>query len=98
MQDAWYGDKRDLINWGTAVYLARLNDIGTIIQIAFRRLSESERPTFAVIRGAAVGVAAELAMHCHYRVTADDKVFNPARVEQFQELSEVGRKQRRCHN
>ena len=43
MRDAWYGDKRDLVKWGTLVLLARRHAIRTIIQVAFRRLSDKPR-------------------------------------------------------
>jgi hypothetical protein len=37
----WYGDRRDLVKWGTLVHLARSEQIRTVIQVAFLR---TERP------------------------------------------------------
>ena len=31
MKDTWYGDKRDLVKWGTLVHLARRENIKQII-------------------------------------------------------------------
>ncbi|GAB3558975.1 3-hydroxyacyl-CoA dehydrogenase/enoyl-CoA hydratase/carnithine racemase [Actinopolyspora lacussalsi] len=38
----------------------------------FRRLTESEIPTFAFVNGAALGGGLELALSCHYRTVADN--------------------------
>jgi len=35
MQTQWYGDKRDLVKWGTLVHLCRENQVSTIIQVPF---------------------------------------------------------------
>ena len=43
MQDEWYGDKRDVIKWGTLVHLAHRHAIRAIIQVAFLRLSDKPR-------------------------------------------------------
>jgi len=42
MKDTWYGDRRDLVKWGTLVHLARSEQIMTVIQVAFLR--KGERP------------------------------------------------------
>jgi hypothetical protein len=42
VKDMWYGDRRDLVKWGTLVHLARSEQIRTVIQVAFLR---TERPT-----------------------------------------------------
>jgi hypothetical protein len=41
VKDMWYGDRRDLVKWGTLVHLARSEQIRTVIQVAFLR---TERP------------------------------------------------------
>jgi len=37
MQNTWYGDHRDVVKWGTLVHLAQLEEIWTIVQVAFLR-------------------------------------------------------------
>jgi hypothetical protein len=37
MKDMWYGDRRDLVKWGTLVHLARSEQIRIVIQVAFLR-------------------------------------------------------------
>lgn len=41
MRDWWYGDKRDLVKWGTVCVLAQKRSIRTVLQVAFYR-SESQ--------------------------------------------------------
>ena len=41
MRDWWYGDKRDLVKWGTLVAVAREHSIGTVLQVAFYRPDRS---------------------------------------------------------
>lgn len=35
MQTQWYGDKRDLVKWGTLIHLCRENALKTVIQVPF---------------------------------------------------------------
>ncbi|SHG10789.1 3-hydroxyacyl-CoA dehydrogenase NAD-binding domain-containing protein [Streptoalloteichus hindustanus] len=44
--------------------------IGRTGHAVFRRLRESEVPTFAFVNGAAMGGGLEIALHCHYRTVA----------------------------
>jgi hypothetical protein len=43
MQDRFYGDNRDLIKWGTLLYLARLHNAKQIIQVLYYRPNEWNR-------------------------------------------------------
>ena len=45
-------------------------DIGRLGHRVFRRLHDSEIPTFAFVNGAVMGGGLELALHCHYRTLA----------------------------
>ena len=49
MKDTWYGDRRDLVKWGTLVHLARSEQIRTVIQVAFLRTAE--RPPLQTDQG-----------------------------------------------
>lgn len=42
MRDQWYGDKRDVVKWGTLIHLARRHKIGRIVQVAYYRPTELE--------------------------------------------------------
>jgi len=42
MQDQWYGDKRDIVKWGSLVHMAREYGTQSILQVAFFRLSNSK--------------------------------------------------------
>ncbi len=65
MQDIWYGDKRDLIKWGTVVHLAHHHRIRTILQVAFFRPNNlSDRPRLES-HGRQSQVAHEV--WCHFR-------------------------------
>jgi 3-hydroxyacyl-CoA dehydrogenase/enoyl-CoA hydratase/carnithine racemase len=44
--------------------------IGQLGHAVFRRLRDSEIPTFAFVNGAALGGGVEIALHCHYRTLA----------------------------
>ncbi|WP_188544941.1 3-hydroxyacyl-CoA dehydrogenase NAD-binding domain-containing protein [Rhodococcoides trifolii] len=46
--------------------------IGSLGHRVFRRLRESEIPTFAFVNGAALGGGLEIALHCHYRTVASN--------------------------
>lgn len=37
MRDKWYGDKRDIVKWGTIVILARRRSINVVLQVALYR-------------------------------------------------------------
>jgi hypothetical protein len=37
MQDQWYGDKRDLVKWGTLLELARIYQVKEILQVLYHR-------------------------------------------------------------
>jgi len=37
MQDQWYGDKRDLVKWGTLLELARIYQVTQILQVLYHR-------------------------------------------------------------
>nr|WP_253669404.1 3-hydroxyacyl-CoA dehydrogenase NAD-binding domain-containing protein [Streptoalloteichus tenebrarius] len=56
--------------------VAQINDreqaltIGRTGHAVFRRLRDSEIPTFAFVNGAAMGGGLEIALHCHYRTVA----------------------------
>ncbi len=39
MRDEWYSDKRDLVKWGVLLKLAELNNMATILQVAYYRFS-----------------------------------------------------------
>lgn len=43
MRDWWYGDKRDVVKWGTVLVLARKRSIATVLQVAFYR---PDRPSY----------------------------------------------------
>src|SRR2546430_2724044 len=43
MREEWYGDKRDVVKWGTLVHLARDNGIQAIVQVALFRVSDRPR-------------------------------------------------------
>ena len=49
MKDTWYGDRRDLVKWGTLVHLAHSEQIRTVIQVAFLR--RGERPPLQTDQG-----------------------------------------------
>jgi len=40
MRTQWYGDKRDLVKWGTLIHLCKTEGIETIIQVPFLREQE----------------------------------------------------------
>lgn len=42
MRDTWYGDRPDLVKWGTLIYLAQKEHIKRIVQVAFFR--KGKRP------------------------------------------------------
>ena len=44
MRDQWYGDKRNLVKWGTLVYLAKREGLATILQLAMYRPSDACAP------------------------------------------------------
>jgi enoyl-CoA hydratase/carnithine racemase len=44
--------------------------IGALGHRVFRRLRDSDVPTFAFVNGAALGGGVEIALHCHYRTLA----------------------------
>jgi 3-hydroxyacyl-CoA dehydrogenase/enoyl-CoA hydratase/carnithine racemase len=46
--------------------------IGALGHKVFRRLHDSEIPTFAFVNGAALGGGVEIALHCHYRTLASN--------------------------
>jgi hypothetical protein len=43
MRDWWYGDKRDVVKWGTILVLARKRSIAVVFQVALYR---PDRPTY----------------------------------------------------
>ena len=43
MRDWWYGDKRDVVKWGTILVLARKRSILVVLQVALYR---PDRPTY----------------------------------------------------
>jgi 3-hydroxyacyl-CoA dehydrogenase/enoyl-CoA hydratase/carnithine racemase len=45
--------------------------IGELGHRVFRRLRDSEIPTFAFVNGAAMGGGLEIALHCHYRTVSE---------------------------
>jgi 3-hydroxyacyl-CoA dehydrogenase/enoyl-CoA hydratase/carnithine racemase len=46
--------------------------IGALGHRVFRRLHDSDIPTFAFVNGAALGGGVEIALHCHYRTLASN--------------------------
>ncbi len=48
MRDRWYGDKRDVVKWGTICVLAQKRSIRTVLQVAFYR---SERQNYHLTIG-----------------------------------------------
>ena len=46
--------------------------IGALGHRVFRRLRDSQIPTFAFVNGAALGGGVEIALHCHYRTLASN--------------------------
>ncbi len=49
MRDTWYGDRADLVKWGTLIHLAQREKLGRVVQIAFLRYEE--RPPLRTCRG-----------------------------------------------
>lgn len=49
MKDTWYGDKGDLVKWGTLVHLAYCKKINKIVQVTFLR--KGERPPLKTSQG-----------------------------------------------
>ncbi|WP_305094839.1 3-hydroxyacyl-CoA dehydrogenase NAD-binding domain-containing protein [Prescottella sp. R16] len=47
-------------------------ELGRLGHKVFRRLRESEVPTFAFVNGVALGGGLEVGLHCHYRTYADN--------------------------
>jgi len=47
-------------------------ELGRLGHKVFRRLRESEVPTFAFVNGVALGGGLEVGLHCHYRTFADN--------------------------
>ena len=37
MKDIWYADKRDIVKWGGLINLCQVNNISTIVQVAYYR-------------------------------------------------------------
>ena len=46
MRDLWYGDKRDVVKWGTVIALARKRKIPVVLQVALYR---PDRPNYHLI-------------------------------------------------
>ena len=44
MRDTWYGDRADLVKWGTLIHLAQREKLGRVVQIAFLRRGEASAP------------------------------------------------------
>ena len=40
MKDTWFGDKRDLVKWGTLAHLARRESLKAIVQVPYLRLEQ----------------------------------------------------------
>lgn len=62
----------DLSGIGQITEREHASAIGALGHRVFRRLRESEVPTFAFINGAALGGGVEIALHCHYRTLASN--------------------------
>jgi hypothetical protein len=68
LRDSWYGDKRDLVKWGTLVYLARYYGARTILQVPFFR---SDQAFELLVDGKDVGLPVEV--WGHFRTLGDVK-------------------------
>jgi predicted methyltransferase len=60
MQDQWYGDKRDLVKWGTLLELAHKYKVNQILQVLYHR-SNTWNPI--EIDGDFVPIPAEVIQH-----------------------------------
>lgn len=60
----------DLSGIGAITDRGAARAIGALGHAVFRRLRDSEIPTFAFVNGAALGGGVEIALHCHYRTLA----------------------------
>jgi hypothetical protein len=65
MRDWWYGDKRDIVKWGTIAYLAKEYSISRVLHVALYR---SDRSIFHLIIDDSTD-RPELPMEviCHFR-------------------------------
>ena len=62
MQAQWYGDKRDLVKWGSLIHLCRQHGLKTVIQVPF--LPKEDRCGYRLSAdGTPVGFPAEVWQH-----------------------------------
>jgi hypothetical protein len=61
MRDWWYGDKRDVVKWGTILVLARKRAIPVVLQVALYR---PDRPKYhLVVDGSSEPLPLEVIQH-----------------------------------
>lgn len=67
MQNKFYGDKRDIVKWGTLIHICRQWKVDMIIQVAFFR-NDLERPKLTTNSGD-VSIAEEVWSHFGRNIT-----------------------------
>jgi 3-hydroxyacyl-CoA dehydrogenase/enoyl-CoA hydratase/carnithine racemase len=60
----------DVTGMPRITHRAQAIEIGQLGHRVFRRLKDSDVPTFAFVNGAAMGGGLEVALHCHYRTVS----------------------------
>ena len=96
MKDTWYGDRRDLVKWGTLADLAERHSLAVIIQVAYLRLGtrgvllngNSEVPISPAVWSFFRDVTAvrSLGDLLHRQIVLIDQPFMPQRRRQYRQM------------